>query len=155
MDRTALARAMFLEYGGTPETWGTLTPSPRNGWLAKADTILGHLPATEFVTEVIVMPAGKTMADWDGDEVSDFAIKVQWRGPRAENGRGGYAVTHRGFRHLSRAGEWAIEPAPFRQHQYRWATLDEALAAARDAVDQVTINGMTYAQWAEHWAALQ
>ena len=102
----------------------------------------------ELVTEVLVLPTGMPLDDADRHS---FGVSVNWRGPRSDTGRGGYAVTDR-FQQLSRAGNWG-HPQPFQQHQYRWETLEEALEAARAVVDSVSINGRTWAAWEVHYAA--
>lgn len=96
----------------------------------------------ELTTEILVLPTGMPL---DHNEISSFGFRVTWRGPY-EDGRGGYAVICSG-RHLSRAGNLAYDPAPFKQHQYRWETMEEALEMARKYVDSRTINGKTFAQW--------
>lgn len=96
----------------------------------------------EIVTKYTVLPTGMEL---DDVELHNFALSVEWKGPRTDTGRGGYAVTDR-FEQLSRAGNWG-RPQPFQQHQYRWDTLEEALAAARAQVDSVSVNGRTWAEW--------
>lgn len=96
------------------------------------------------VQEIYVLPAGAVVDDaWDRITCY-FSLTVQWRGPRGETGRGGYAVKHFS-KELSRAGKWGY-PQKFQQRQYRWETQEEAIAAAEKAVDAVTVNGRTYAQ---------
>lgn len=101
----------------------------------------------ELVTEVLVLPDGLDVAD---DEFRHFALTVRWRGARGETGRGGYAVMH-GNRHLSRAGNWRYDPEPRLQRHYRWAELDDALAAARAVVNTLTVRGLTWADWQERY----
>lgn len=109
----------------------------------------GHLVIT---TETMVLPAGCDPAtdpnrDWDA-----FAVYVRWQGPPQANGSGGWAVTGRVCeKQLSRAGNWAWGIRAFQRRQYRFATFDEALAMAHAHVDQVTVNGRTWAQWQQHW----
>lgn len=98
----------------------------------------------ERVTEILLVPEGRD-AD-DDEDLRYFSLTVRWRGPRTETGRGGYAVQH-GNRHLSTAGNWRYEPEPRLQRHYRWDTLEEALAAAREALPTVTFNGRTWAEW--------
>lgn len=101
-----------------------------------------------LVTRVMVLPTGTDPDQPDWDNLRNFALEVSWRGPRTSTGRGGYAVTLRGgHRELSRAGNWAWCVEPFRQRLYRWETLEEAVAAARAAVDDVKVNGRTWAEW--------
>lgn len=40
-------------------------------------------------------------------------------------------------------------PERFRRWQYRFPTFEDALAAARTVVDDIKINGRTWAQWQE------
>lgn len=98
----------------------------------------------ELTTEILVLPTGMPI---DDDEIRTFGSVVSWRGPYV-NGRGGYAVISRGH-HLSRAGNWAYSPPAFKQHQYRWKTLEEALDMARKHTDARTVTGKTYAEWQE------
>lgn len=96
----------------------------------------------ELVAKVTVLPEGMEL---DSDELNSFALFVEWRGPRTDTGRGGYAVSD-SFRQLSRAGNWG-HPQAFQQHQYRWETLEEALEMARSHVDSRKVSGKTWAQW--------
>ena len=98
----------------------------------------------ELVTEVLVAPDGM---DLDHPELRSFSLTVRWRGVRGDTGRGGYAVIGRGDQHLSRGGNWRWEPEPRLQRHYRWATLDEALAAAREALPTVKVMGHTWEDW--------
>lgn len=100
---------------------------------------------TEVVTKIMVVPDGMSLDDPD---VTTFAVYVEWRGPRSENGSGGYAVTMGGFRQLSRAGNWG-SPQPFQYRQYRWETVEEALEWARKVVNDRKVNGRTFAEWQE------
>lgn len=105
-----------------------------------------------FISEVFVLPSGTSVDDPYWHVLRDHVLKVAWRGQRTDTGRGGYSVTGRdGDLHLSRAGKWATNVEPFQQRQYRWATLDEALAAARTVVDDVQIGGWTWRRWAEEY----
>jgi len=98
----------------------------------------------ELVTEVLVLP---DVMELDDDELRHFAVRVVWRGPRGETGRGGYAVTQGGDRHLSHAGNWRWNPEPRLQRHYRWETLEEALEVARSVVNGITVMSRTWAQW--------
>jgi len=102
----------------------------------------------ELVTEVMVLPEGMEL---DNDELHHFALRVEWRGVRGENGSGGYRVSD-GFGDLSRAGKWG-HPQRFQQHQYRWDTLEEALEMARKHVEGLKVNGRTWAEWQLLFAA--
>lgn len=98
---------------------------------------------TELVTEVMLLPDGMEL---DDIEVHSFAVFVRWRGARTETGRGGYAIMH-GARHLSHKGKWRYAPEPFLQRHFRWADLDSALTTARTVVNDVVVNGKTWAEW--------
>lgn len=97
----------------------------------------------ELVTEVLVIPDEMEL---DDDDRHHFGLTVSWRGPRTDTGRGGYAVLH-GNRHLSTAGNWRYNPEPRLQRHYRWDTLEEALAVAREALPTVKVSGRTWAEW--------
>lgn len=113
----------------------------------------GTTAPVEIPASTLVFPTGsRPYTDDDGD-LRHFALDVCWRGPVQENGQGGWAVTHGGLdKQLSRAGKWAW-PQRFQQHQYRWATRDEALAMARAHVDTVTVNRRTWQEWQDYFAA--
>lgn len=102
----------------------------------------------EIIKQILVLPIGMSL---DDDEARHYGVVVEWRGPQTDDGAGGYAVTRFG-ESLSRAGNWAW-PERYQYRQYRWATLDEALSAARAAVDHVKVNGMTYAEFSERMSA--
>lgn len=109
----------------------------------------------EILSSTLVFPTGADPEHTDDySQLVGFALEVSWRGPRQENGQGGWAVTHRGFDHqLSRAGKWAW-PHRFQQHQYRWETRDEAIRMARLHVDSITVRGRTWHEWEAHFAAV-
>ena len=107
-----------------------------------------------FISEMSVLPTGAVLDDDDSgvywDNLRSFILRVQWAGIRQANGYGGYRVTtDGGSRVLSRAGKWAWRPERFRTRQYRFDTLEAAVAAAEGAVDEVKVNGRTWAQWQE------
>jgi hypothetical protein len=107
----------------------------------------------EILSETLVFPTG---ADPYSDEdtyrdLRKFTAEVTFRGPRQDNGQGGWAVMNGGHHQLSRAGNWAW-PERFQQHQYRWDTREEALAMARTHVDSLTVNGRTWAEWRTYFA---
>ena len=106
------------------------------------------MSGTELTTEVMVLPEGMEL---NNDEIRRFALRVEWRGVRGETGRGGYRVTD-GFDELSRAGKWG-SPERYQQHQYRWATLEEALEMARKHVEEVKVNGKTWTEWQQVFAS--
>jgi hypothetical protein len=96
------------------------------------------------VQEVYVLPTSAVVDD-DWDLITCyFAVSVQWRGPVASNGQGGWAVKHFSAE-LSRRGKWGY-PEKFQRRAYRWHTQEEATAAAEKAVDSVVVNGRTYAE---------
>lgn len=99
-----------------------------------------------LVTSVTFWPDG---CDLNDRNESAFRVIVEWMGPRQEGPRavGGYRVTQRGFMELSRAGKWAFHVPRFRRWQHRWATLDEACEWARKVVNDVQVNGRTFAEW--------
>jgi len=98
---------------------------------------------TEIVIQTMVLPKGAAVDD--DEAMRYFGLTVEWRGARTETGRGGYGVKH-SSKWLSRAGNWGY-PDKFQQRQYRWATLEEALAMAHAHVDAVTLNGLTFIQF--------
>lgn len=116
------------------------------GLLAAASPAPLPAAAELVIMDVAVLPTGATLDDWE--DVSSWALHVRWRGPRTESGRGGWAVTSLFVEHqLSRAGKWSRHVQPFQQRLYRWETFEEALAAARAAVDSYVTGGHTWAQF--------
>jgi hypothetical protein len=108
----------------------------------------------QVITEIMLLPDGLDENVEDiYDDARHFAVFVRWAGRRQGNA-GGFMVTQ-SFRdcQLSRAGNWAYCVPKFKRHQYRWETLDEALAMARAAVNGVVVNGRTYSQWQAFRAA--
>jgi hypothetical protein len=109
----------------------------------------------EIIASTLVFPTGSDPHDEAHHrDLRAFALDVCWRGPRTENGRGGWAVMLGGSdsHQLSRAGKWSW-PQRFQQHQYRWATREEALAMAHAHVDKVKVMGRTWREWQDHFAA--
>ena len=98
---------------------------------------------SERITEVLILPDGMDEADVNA---STFGLRVAWRGVYTDTGRGGYAVI-RGLSHLSRAGRWRLQPEPRLQRHYRWPDIETALDVARAAVNDVRVNGHTWAEW--------
>lgn len=97
---------------------------------------------SEIVTEVTLLPAG---CPPEHVEARLFAVRVKWRGVQNDKkSLGGYAVEHL-TSHLTRAGTWIHLPQPFQIHLCRFDTLDAALEAARAVVDDVRVNGRTWA----------
>ena len=105
-----------------------------------------------IVTRVSYWPEGCDPSDDNG---SAFRVDVEWMGARREGPRavGGYRVTQRGFMELSRGGKWTFYVPRFRRWQHRWATLEEAQEWAERVVDDVTINGRTWAEWTAYHLA--
>lgn len=99
---------------------------------------------TNIAKSTYVFPTGATVDDYE--QVRPWILTVEWRGPRGESGRGGYAVTN-GSEYLSRADKWAFMPEPFKQKQYRWETFDEALDHAEAVIDHHEVMGRTWAAW--------
>lgn len=108
---------------------------------------------TVHIRSVAVLPAGVEPGDLDA---ADFGITVDWMGPFEGKSGGGWAVRCRhGASELSRTGLWTFCVPRFRRWQHRWEHYDDALAAAVAAIDTVTINGGTRAQWAARRAAME
>lgn len=107
---------------------------------------------TVHITEVTVYPDGVDPNDYDADA---FKLVIRWCGEYRGRSGGGWGVFQRGSRDamLSRKGEisWGVER--FRRWQYRWENYDDALAAALAASNDVKVNGRTWVQWQEFWAA--
>ena len=97
------------------------------------------------ITEMTLIPDGM---DWDDVNRPFFGVRVVYRGVGPQ-GKDLYAVFSGpgDFQVLSRAGNWAFTPERFRWRQYRWETLDEALLWARKSVNDVKVNGRTWAEW--------
>ena len=105
---------------------------------------------TVHLRKVVVLPSGVEPGDMDAE---DFGVTVEWAGPFQGRSGGGWAVRCRhGSSDLSRSGSWTFLVPRFRRWQHRWEHYEDALAAAVAAVDTVTINGRTRAEWAE-WHA--
>lgn len=100
---------------------------------------------SEIVTEVLVLPDGMDLDDY---ERRTFAITVRWRGPRTDTKRGGYAIMHLN-EHLSHRGKWRYEPEPFLQRHFRWDDLESALVTARSVVNTISVMGRTWAEFRE------
>lgn len=101
------------------------------------------------ITEVMVLPCELSPDNEDWTNLQMFAVFVKWKGEYRGRSGGGYSVEGLGSS-LSRSGEWSrFPPQKFRRWQYRFETLGEAMAAAKSHVDEVVVNGRTYAQWQE------
>lgn len=98
------------------------------------------------VTEYVVLPAG--MERGDPDE-RYFSLFVRDCGPYQGREGGGWGVTDGGT-WLSRSGSWDL-PERFRRWQFRWEHPEDALTAARAAVDErrIGVRGETWKQWRE------
>lgn len=108
----------------------------------------------EILSETKVFPLGADPLNGDDSyrDLRHFTVEVTFRGPRRENGQGGWAVMNGGeSNQLSRAGNWGW-PERFQQHQYRWDTREEALEMARRHVDAITVRGRTWAEWQTYFA---
>lgn len=90
-------------------------------------------------------------AEDDWNNAKAFAVVVRWRGPRGDTGRGGYAITDHYGQHLSHRGKWRYNPEPYLQRHFRWEDLESALVVARTVVDDIRVNGKTWAEWKEHF----
>lgn len=96
-----------------------------------------------IVPEAIVLPTGADPDDYDSWR--GFALRVQSQVSR------GWVVTD-GFpdTRLSRKGrKWSSSVAPHMRRFYYFPTFDEAVDAAKEAVDSYQVNGRTWAQWQE------
>lgn len=99
----------------------------------------------EMITEHLLLPSGCT-PDLPG--ALTFEVRVKYKGEYRGRSGGGWAVENHGDV-LSRAGNWDCNVPRFRRWQYRFQTKAEALDAARRAVDDVRVMGMTWAQFQE------
>lgn len=100
----------------------------------------------ELITEVTLYPDGMEPGDSDAHV---FALKVQYRGEYHGKHGGGYSVSHTSSELQRKSREWSFYVERFRRWQYRWPDLESALEAAREEVNNVTVNGRTWAQWQE------
>lgn len=98
-----------------------------------------------------VYPQG--LADLSNINAPSFEVQVKWRGEYQGRSGGGWSVSRGSAELLASSvatGQKWDYPERFRRWQYRFATFEEALAAARTVVDHVKANGRTWAQWQEH-----
>ena len=104
----------------------------------------------EHISGYTIYPSGLT--DLDDINAPSFAVEAAWRGEHRGKSGGGWSVRHGPFDLLAssdpEAPQWDL-PERFRRWQYRFATFEDALAAARAVVDHVKVNGRTWAQWEE------
>lgn len=105
-----------------------------------SDRLLAH--ASEF----IFYPTGAKAGD---QEASHFAIRVSLRS------EGKFAVVHMG--NCWNGKTWEYESLPsHRTEEFIASTRferDDAIRQALALVDTITLNGRTWAQWLEHFAA--
>lgn len=111
------------------------------------ETIEGRI---EHASTYSLYPQGLT--DPSDFNAPSFVVQVSWRGEYQGKSGGGWVV-HRGPMELlassdPEAPQWDL-PERFRRWQYRFATFEDALAAARAVVDHVKVNGRTWTQWQE------
>lgn len=139
-DANAGAPSVLVAYGESAA--GRIQRSSLPGTFLR---VAPELPGAH-VTEYVVLPAG--MERGDPDE-RYFALRVEDRGPYRGREGGGWGVTDGGT-WLSRSGGWDL-PARFRRWQFRWEHPEDALAAARAAVDERRFGtrGETWKQWRE------
>lgn len=98
-----------------------------------------------IVTETMVTPTGMNPLT-DPTEANSFGVFVRWQGER------GWTVT-RNFKdeRLSVKGrKWAAWVDKRNRRFYYFPDYETALQAAKEAVDEVTVNGGTWAQWQHH-----
>lgn len=97
------------------------------------------------VTETMVTPTGMDPVE-DQSNAHIFGVFVRWQGEL------GWIVT-RNFKdeRLSVKGrKWSGWVEKRNRRFYYFPDYDTALQAAIDAVDDVTVNGGTWAQWQKH-----
>lgn len=110
-------------------------------------TIEGRI---EHTSGYSVYPHG--LDDLDDINAPSFAIEVAWRGEYRGRSGGGWTVSRGSAELLASSvatGQKWDYPERFRRWQYRFPTFEDALAAARTVVDDIKINGRTWAQWQE------
>lgn len=106
--------------------------------------------SSDVITEQMFPPVGLDPNDDEYGDATIFSVWVVWKG------RGRYAVQNHPGRwamQLSRAGNWAFAPEPFRRRQYRF-TYDEACVWAEKVRGTLVVNGRTWDQVQEWRAAL-
>lgn len=105
----------------------------------------------EHLAAYSIYPQGLT--DLSDINAPSFEVQVKWRGEHQGRSGGGWSVSRGPFDLLASSAtseepRWDV-PERFRRWQYRFATFEDALAAARAVVDLVKVNGRTWAQWRE------
>lgn len=119
----------------------------QTGQATNPATIEGRI---EHISGYTIYPQGLT--DLFDINAPSFAVNITWRGEYRGRRGGGWAVT-RGTAELLASsvatGQKWDYPERFRRWQYRFATFEDALAAARAVVDDIKVNGRTWAQWRE------
>lgn len=112
----------------------------------EADRLSTNKELLDRATEFTFTPAG---AAPDDDDLTAFTVKVQYR----SDGR--WAVTNAG-RCWGPDG-WEYEPSPSNRSRTYLAThrfsLERAVGMARTLPDHLSVNGRTWSQWQEHFAA--
>lgn len=98
---------------------------------------------TPAIQEAIVFPTG---VDPNSDdtyyEVRNFMIYVRWQG------RLGYVVERTRDERLSVKGrKWCYYVEKRNRRFYYFPTFEEALQAAKEAVDDVLVSGKTWKEW--------
>jgi len=100
-----------------------------------------------LIRECVVYPLGFDTEAENWYEMTVWGIQVRWAGPRhLEDGyrsTGGWYACRLGGWCLSRAGKWA-RPERYQTWQYRFATYQEAEAAAVSASRSFRVNGLTW-----------
>lgn len=102
---------------------------------------------TNYYEERVYLPLG---ADRDHPEARSFQVGVYYRGD------GKWLVSHGGreaHEQLSQTGKWLW--CPEKMNQMRWCRFDfeTACRLAEEAVDRLTVNGLTWPEWQDFWAA--
>jgi hypothetical protein len=103
------------------------------------------MSGVERIAEWQVFPTG---CDPEDINALSFIVSVKWRGTYQGKSGGGWSVTHNSAE-LSRGGLWTYCVPRFRRWQHRWETFEEAQQQARAVVDNLSMNGRTWAQWQE------
>lgn len=104
--------------------------------------------ATVTATDYLVLPDG---CEPDDSDALTFGLVVHYCGTFRGRRGGGWGIFRGspGGYSLSRAGRTWEYPPRFRRWQFRWESLEEALAVAQEHADTGTVHGRTYAQWAQ------
>lgn len=102
---------------------------------------------TPIINEAIVFPTGVDPNDLDSFNLGySFAINVRWQGNL------GYVVERTRDERLSVKGrKWCYHVEKRNRRFYYFPTFEEALQAAKEAADDVLVNGKTWKEW-QKWA---